>query len=290
MLASLPDHAAAAHANLAAPDRLRPSARGVTDVSDRPGTETLLLPREFELLTVPSASDVLDCGVEQARRGADEGTLVWLLEQTHGRTRNGERWHAGPDDLHCALVLHPEFDRATSLQLAFVAALSLGAVLAEQVQPMTTLHYRWPDQVLLRHGKVAQLRLAGARAGEGFEWLVLALDVNVGPLSGEHEFAGSAVQTDGQCEATRELLLEDFCRYFLRTINEWAQRGFAPLLQAWRQRCAQLGEYRLVSLERGEVEGTLEEIDDDGAAVFASAGGAMRITLEAYFRAVLGTP
>lgn len=148
---------------------------------------------------------------------------------------------------------------------------------------MTVLHYRWPDDVLLRQAKVASIRVAGQPSNGGFAWLVLGVDVNVAQPPQALSMSAAAVQPDGECELTREQLLEDFARYFLRTINDWAEAGFSPILGSWRRRLADLQHYRRVRLVRGTVDGVLQDVNDAGAAVLEQGGRRRSVSLTEYF-------
>ena len=78
------------------------------------------LPGPYELVIVPEADSVLGETVRRARAGAEEGTLVWAESQRAARTRRGLPWEAPRGNLHCGLVLRPEFDNATAQQLCTV--------------------------------------------------------------------------------------------------------------------------------------------------------------------------
>jgi BirA family biotin operon repressor/biotin-[acetyl-CoA-carboxylase] ligase len=148
---------------------------------------------------------------------------------------------------------------------------------------MTALHYLWPNEILLRQGKVAALRVAGKPSPEGFEWLILALDLNVEKTPEPVSFSAAAVHPDGECAVARETLLENYCRYFLRTINRWAEDGFSPILSAWLQRVPDIDQFVRLRLECGLVEGVLKQVNDRGAAVVQTDAGEVVVSLSESF-------
>ncbi|MDH3712882.1 MAG: biotin/lipoate--protein ligase family protein [Gammaproteobacteria bacterium] len=241
------------------------------------------LPRDFVLHEYRALSDTLLEARRFAEQGAEEGTVVWALRQHDSKTHSGDAWLASDGDLHCALILRPEFDRETALQLVFVAALSVGAVLSENVSPMTALHYRWPNEILLRQGKAGALRVAGKPTPGGFEWLILGLDLNVEKTPESVSFSAAAVHPDGECEVSCATLLENYCRYFLRTINRWAEDGFSPILNAWLQRVPDIDQYVRLRLEHGAVEGVLKQVTGQGAAVVQTEAGEVVVSLSESF-------
>jgi len=157
-------------------------------------------------------------------------------------------------------------------------------VLSEMASPMTALHYRWPNEILLKQGKVGSLRVSGRLSSPGFAWLVLGLDLNVVEPPEPVAFSAAAVQSDGDCDVSCTALLESYCRYFLRTINRWAEDGFSPILNAWLQRVPDIDQFFRVRLERGEVEGVLKRVDDRGAAVIDTGTGEVAVSLSEFFR------
>ena len=245
--------------------------------------EKTQLPRDFHLIEYDALPDTLSEAARLAEQGAEEGTVIWALRQHEGKTQSGDAWLASDGDLHCALILRPEFDRAIALQLVYVAALSVGAVLSENVSPMTALHYRWPNEILLRQGKAGSLRMSGKPASAGFDWLILGLDLNVETTPEAVSFAAAAVHPDGECDVSRVVLLESYCRYFLRTINRWAEDGFSPILDAWLQRVPDIDQFIRVRLQHGVVEGVLERVNDDGAAVIKTDAGEVVVSLKEFF-------
>lgn len=246
-------------------------------------TEKLHLPRDFVLHRHEVLADTTIEASRLAEQGCEEGTVVWALRQSDARTQSGDQWLDSEGDLHCSLVLRPEFAREDALQLVFVAAVSVGAVLSEQVSAMTALHYRWPNEFLLKEGKVGAIRVSGKAAAEGFEWLILGLDLNVETTPEAVAFTGAAVRPDGECEVNRAALLENYCRYFLRTINRWAEEGFSPILGAWLQRVPDIDRFIRVRSNRAVVEGVLLRVDDRGAAVVQTESGSVSVSLSEFF-------
>jgi BirA family biotin operon repressor/biotin-[acetyl-CoA-carboxylase] ligase len=103
---------------------------------------------------------------ELAARGAPHGTIVTAGLQTAGRGRQGRAWTApAGSSLLLSLVMRA-FDGLLPLRA--------GLAVADIAGPDATV--KWPNDVLLRGGKVAGI-LAEARPGEG--WAVLGIGLNV---------------------------------------------------------------------------------------------------------------
>ena len=76
------------------------------------------LPPQFELVALDRTVSVTDAALAIAEDGAGEGTLVWAREQTNACTRRGNAWIGYAGNLHCALIIEPDYPNDESWQLA----------------------------------------------------------------------------------------------------------------------------------------------------------------------------
>ena len=198
----------------------------------------LLIPRQYELIVLERVDDVVREAERRAENGAEEGTFVVALEQSNARTRSGALWFSPAGNVHCAIVLRPDFANAQAGQIVYVAALSVGAALAGLLSPMTGLRYRWPNRILLNGLDAGRVMLAGpGRANDPMPWLAVGLMLNVmhHPENPEPE-AYNSVHASGSPHVGVEALIEDFARHFLASINRWAENGFMPIARDWSAR------------------------------------------------------
>lgn len=244
------------------------------------------LPSLYELVQ----HDVRDSAVAEARRlaarGADEGTLVWVREQTAGLSRPGQSWESPPGNLYCALILRPDYPFATAMQLNYVAVVALGTMLAGMAALWTNLRYRWANDVLLNSAKVAAVTLDPAAAdSDTLDWLVLGVAVNVTSHPEDTPFPATNLIEEGCTDVSEIDVLESFSRHFLSWINRWAEEGFGPVRQAWLHRADDIGKAREIKLKGEALSGTFVEVDEAGAMVLALDGGNRRhVTIGDYFR------
>lgn len=242
------------------------------------------LPRLYQLLALDSVDSVLDEACRQARQGADEGLLIRARTQTGALGRCGQPWLSPAGALHAALVLRPEVKAETSAELAMVVAVALGSAIAEHVLPLTELHYRWPNDVLLRQGKVGSVQMRWRDDGAGgLEWLAAGFNVNVAVAPSALGFDAAAVQMEGECEVTGSLLLESFGRQFLGWADRWANEGFAPIRKAWLQRAVGIGDDVELEAAGSRHAGRLLDVADDGALLLGRGGAVERISLRDAF-------
>jgi BirA family biotin operon repressor/biotin-[acetyl-CoA-carboxylase] ligase len=239
----------------------------------------LLLPPAYRLVSLETVDSTNEEAKRLARAGAEDGTLVWAREQTHGRGRSGRSWASPLGNLYLSLVLRPDCPPVAASQLGFVAALGAGTGLAEVMPPMIELRYKWPNDILINRRKAGGILLEteSARA-DRLDWLVLGLGINVMQRPAETSFPATSLREEGDLEATVEAVLEAFSRHFLSWVNRWLADGFAPVRAAWRKSAIGIGEAIRVRLPNAELEGIFDDIDQDGALLLRAGGSVRRIT------------
>ena len=245
-----------------------------------------LLPPQFELVQLGRVDNVMQEAARRARDGANEGTVVWAVEQTDGRTRRGHPWYSPPGNLYCSLILRPDFPNERCGQLAYVAALSAGSALAGLLSPMTGLRYRWPNDLLINELRAGQI-LLGTSHGDGdpYEWLTVGVMINVEqhpPNPEPEEF--NSVKASGATEVTAVQVLEDFTKYFLNWINRWADDGFEPIDRQWQMRADGIGDELEIHMGDQVIGGTFVKLDEQGRLVVMGPDQVERlISVNEYF-------
>lgn len=237
------------------------------------------LPPQYELITLDGVDNVLAEAERRARAGADEGTLIWAHEQTDARTASGAQWYSPKGNLHCSVILRPDYPRVSSGQLVYVAALSAGSALAGLLAPMTGLRYVWPNKVLINDLDAGRIMMsASPEPGSDHAWLALAFWINVAqhPPNPEPEEYNS-VHASGASEVEVAQALEDVARYFLSWINRWAEEGFSPIRHHWQLRADGIKQPIEVRLPDGRVRGTMVEIDEEGRLAVDVPDGERRL-------------
>ena len=243
------------------------------------------LPPQFELVTLDRTASVMDAALARARKGAGEGALVWAREQTSARTRCGKAWIGYGGNLHCALIIEPDYPNEESWQLAYVNTLAVGSAMAEMVSPMTGLRFAWPNRLLVNDLLAARLDIAVTDpARDPYPALVLGASVNVAthPPQPEPEEYNS-IHASGAHDITVVDVLEAYASHFLAWSSRWAEEGFAPIRRAWRLRADGLGADAEIRLIDGPLVGRVNDVDEHGALSLDTGGGPRRITIGEYF-------
>jgi BirA family biotin operon repressor/biotin-[acetyl-CoA-carboxylase] ligase len=237
------------------------------------------LPPAYRLQAYDSLSSTNDEARRLAVAGADEGTLVWALEQTGGRGRRGRSWVSPRGNLYLSVVLRPDGALSEAAQLGFVAALAVVDALGSVMPPMTEVRLKWPNDVLVGERKVAGLLLESVPdADGGLDALVLGVGLNVASAPEGTTYPATCLAEEGGRDVSVESLLQAWARHFLTRVNRWTDEGFAPIRTAWLNRAKGPGETIEVRLPERSITGTFRDLDEAGALLLDTPTGVERIT------------
>ncbi len=225
----------------------------------------------------------VDSTMAEARRRVSQGVKrpTWILarHQSAARGRLGRRWESLDDNFAATLILRPEGTIAAAALRSFLAANALFEAMAMHVD-RDTLSLKWPNDVLLNHGKVAGILLESAGGRDRIDWLAIGIGVNLRrkpkgvrdaafpPVSVLDETGVSISPEDllntlADCYATEERILE--------------RLGFQPIRERWLERAARVGEVITARTPREEIVGRFETVDEAGQLVLSTARGTVKV-------------
>ncbi len=182
------------------------------------------------------------------------GTLVLPLEEAPGQ--------AALRSFVMSLALRDAFVAATGREDAFAL--------------------KWPNDVLLRGGKVAGILLESIGSGAGITHLAIGIGINLAAAPTASEVEEGAVPP-AALKATLGTIIspEDFldllATAYARYEDQFRTYGFAPIRTAWLAHAARLGEPIKARTTRDEYIGTFVDVDGDGQLVLETAKGRMTI-------------
>jgi BirA family transcriptional regulator, biotin operon repressor / biotin---[acetyl-CoA-carboxylase] ligase len=237
------------------------------------------LPAAYRLVRYDTVGSTNDEAKHLARAGAEEGTVVWSLEQTAGRGRRGRVWASPRGNLYASVIVRPDCPVSRAAQLGFVAALAVGDTLEATFGRLDGLSYKWPNDVLIRGRKIAGILLE-SELGEGSvpEFVVGGVGINLVSSPGDAEFPTTSIAEQGLGHVSPAKALEGFAHHFHAWVERWRADGFAPVRAAWRARAMSLGEAIRVQLEAATLHGRFIDIDQEGALLLESAGEVRHIS------------
>jgi BirA family transcriptional regulator, biotin operon repressor / biotin---[acetyl-CoA-carboxylase] ligase len=212
---------------------------------------------------------------DEARRlaasGAAHGTVVHADEQTAGRGRLARRWFSPPGNLYVSIVLRPQSPATRSTELSFVAALAVADAVDALLPSHTRASFKWPNDVLVRDGKIAGILLE-----QDGDAVILGIGVNVLHAPQGLSYKVSTIVGSGglaTVDGTRQRLLKALGDW----LGVWQLEGFAPVRVAWLARAHPPGTTLGVALADRFITGGFAGIDTDGALLLDTPQGRGRI-------------
>lgn len=237
------------------------------------------LPSAYHLVEVAESGDLRALAAQAAMDGGSEGTLIWLKRQISGHEWDGRPWHSQDGDLHCAVLLEPDFEPHRYGEMVLVACMSMGQALAHHLSPMIALGYHWPDKLMIANHVVGRVWVQYGFAPH--PWLSVSSSVNI--LNSPEDLSILAIsvrEAEGTTELHAQQLLQSFSREFITWLNNWHELGFAALVDKWRIRGNRLGSDYAI----GSVSGVVGKIEHSGNLLIKNEGSNKleTIRLESY--------
>ena len=171
--------------------------------------------------------------MRRARAGLTEPTLLVAERQTAGRGRLGRPWQSAVGDsltFSLGLPFSPKDWSGLSLAVGLSVAESLHA----------DIGLKWPNDLWWQERKLAGILIEAATAG-GHSQVVIGIGINIRPRSAEGLSTAPAALTELWPEATAGQALLRLMPPLVRTLQDFAQDGFAPLQKRYAAHDVLLG-------------------------------------------------
>lgn len=224
------------------------------------------------------------------REGEPDGAIVLADEQTAGRGRRQRRWVSPPRaGLYVSLLLRPPFPAAESgAAVQLIAGIAVAEMLAERL-PWEPL-LRWPNDCYVNDRKIAGVLVEAETSGDGFDFLVCGIGVNV-----NHERQHFPEDLRDEATSLRLLVghevpcidvLAGLLVAFDRWEGAWRRHGFAPVRERWLELSPETCGGRVrVQTDGGLLEGEADGLAADGRLRVRTAGGVHEVAVGELVRA-----
>ncbi|WP_417472500.1 biotin--[acetyl-CoA-carboxylase] ligase [Leisingera sp.] len=227
----------------------------------------------------------VDSTLDEAARIADGlAGPEWILalRQTKGRGRRGRDWKDPKGNFAATLVMRPEGAPGQAALRSFVAALAVYDACVAVTGRSDGLSLKWPNDVLLKGGKLAGILLESSGKGKGVHHLFVGIGVNLVETPMKEWLEPGAVWpvsllSETGVQVSPEDFLEALAEAFARYEHQFSTYGFEPIRTEWLARAAKLGEVITARTANSETEGTFETVDANGNLVLNTAKGRVSI-------------
>ena len=241
------------------PDILLPA-----EISD--GLDTRRIGRRLVCFRETESTNMV--AFRMAEEGAEEGTVVIAEAQHLGKGRMGRRWESPAGvNLYCSMILRPPILPMQAAQLTFLSAVAVARTIAET----TPLHpeIKWPNDVLVKGGKVAGLLNEMSAETEKVNFVVLGIGININMRRDQFPDDLRHPATSLALEAGGDVNRLEFTRALLATLDDiydaYLNRGYGVIRDEWLSRCTMNGREVKVTFQNSSQFGMVVGIDEDGA-------------------------
>lgn len=201
---------------------------------------------------------------ELARQGAPEGSVVLAEEQTAGRGRKGRVWDSpGQANLLFSLLLRPALPPGEVFALTMILALAA----CEAVQEKTGLDIliKWPNDLYIGRKKLAGILTEFALKGQGIDYVILGLGLNVNwnPDSTQ----STALKNETDRDISRNDLLVAILQRFEGYYSDMSPGQRAIYHEKWNALSLIMGKEVEIESGRKRIQGRALRIDKEGALI-----------------------
>lgn len=234
-------------------------------------------PEGYGRVVLPEVGSTLD---EARRLTGTQAAPFWVLahRQTAARGRRGRAWAMPKGNFAATLVLQPGEAPAVAALRSFVMSLALHRAFVEVTGREDAFALKWPNDVLLRGGKVAGILLESSGQGAAMGPLAIGVGVNLVSAPGAQDVETGAVlpvslRAETGIRVGAEAFLDVLAQAYAPLERQFTEDGFAPIRAAWMARAARVGEPIVARTGREEIMGRFEDVDADGNLQLRTADG-----------------
>ena len=242
----------------------------------------------LELLDACASTNTLL--LERARGDAPSGSVIACELQSAGRGRRGNSWQSGLGGSLTFSLLWRFAQGAAGLSgLSLAAGVAAARALASV--GVADVQLKWPNDLLHAGRKLGGILIELHGDGPGSTAAVIGIGLNVRLRTTLRDAIAQAVTDVASISRQvpqRNRLLAATLIELAQVIEQFAERGFAPLRQEWIARHAHQGKSVTLSSGDGKtIAGRAAGVAEDGALLIETARGVERfVSGELSLRAV----
>jgi BirA family transcriptional regulator, biotin operon repressor / biotin---[acetyl-CoA-carboxylase] ligase len=216
--------------------------------------------------------------LQEATAGAPSGSMLATELQTRGRGRRGRDWHSGLGGALTFSVLW-RFEQGAGYLAGLGPAVGVALVRALRAFGVQDTALKWPNDVLVRHQKVAGtlVEIQGDVLGPSAAVIGIGVNFQLDEMTRQRiDQAVIDLRTAG-VPADRNRVLAQLLIELAEVLNVFAARGFGALRKEWEGMHVYSGRAVSVRLPDGaQQEGTVAGVGDDGALLLQTSSGLRR--------------
>ena len=210
-------------------------------------------------------------------------TWITAKRQTAGRGRQGRVWSTGQgQNFAGTLLLDPACPPSQAAGLSFVTAVAVHDAVAQLIDDEAlSVQLKWPNDVLINGAKISGILLESASSGTNISsgnipWLAIGIGINLAEHPEGTPYPATSFAALGRSVPSPDEMLGALAHAFDHWLGVWRDAGFAPIRDRWLAVARGLHGPIRVRLPDGDLNGTFQGLDQDGALVLVLDDGSAR--------------
>lgn len=213
----------------------------------------------------------------------ENGTIIISKIQSRGKGRMNRKWISPKGGLWFSIILHPKFD--ISLVTVFPLASSLALAMSIEKILGKNPELKWPNDVTLKHKKVAGILVDLSLASNTIENLILGVGINFKinsiqlekTIKNMENFYGVTSLISKNENINPVKLIQAFLVELEKILELLNQGKFKKIINDWVKKSSTIGKNVMVKTTSGKITGKALRVDYDGALVISHKNKNYRI-------------
>ncbi|MDG1277458.1 MAG: biotin--[acetyl-CoA-carboxylase] ligase [Algoriphagus sp.] len=223
---------------------------------------TIFLGKDVHFL--PECHSTNDKAIQMIKQKvAHEGTIIICEHQTHGKGQRGNKWLSEKGlNLTFSLVLKPSFmDLSEQFYLNMAISNSIRKLFQEYI---ASVKVKWPNDLIVpEFGKIGGILIENTFSGDGWEFAVVGVGININQQSFESVKATSLANVTGN-----QFDLKELFRLLITQIEQGylhLKRGnWSEIKKEYLHHLYLKGEWSNFKDYRGEFKGLISGVSKEG--------------------------
>lgn len=225
----------------------------------------------------PATGSTNDDAHQLIKADAPHGTLIVTDKQTTGRGRHNRHWESPPNcGIYASLLLRPDRRPLQEAPLLSIAA-AVAAVQAIARITQGTAQIKWPNDILLRHHKIAGILTETDIQPDGKYAVIIGLGINVNTpytaLPTRIIFPASSIQLETGHHISRPALLAAWLENMEPLYQRWHDQNSSAIVATWHKHAYGLGKMISIEQHGQTITGILHGMAEDGSLLLKGTTG-----------------
>jgi BirA family biotin operon repressor/biotin-[acetyl-CoA-carboxylase] ligase len=199
------------------------------------------------------------------------GLVIVSESQSSGHGRRGREWLSPQGGLWFSVITKSDIKSRSAIFLSYAMSLAVCETMANKFNIEVSI--KWPNDVLIKARKVAGVLLSSAIRGEGLEYCVIGVGINLNSRPRDLKGSTSLIEHIGQSSVAVEPFLASILVLFSNYYDEIESGNEELITKRWKLRCPVIGKMVRAKVDGVRLDGIASDIDSDGLLTLVTKSG-----------------